>query len=597
MSTRGKKNRAVVEEIQQEEIEETHESEEENLDYYQEKFNEIDSVIGGLREEMVTSRDEFNELKSNMENLNATTTKMYSLMREEFSKLKGDNEERHKNSVITPRKQQRIPRRSLRTKEVSKDGESSESSDSEDNLSNISQRVESNLFIAPSIKKLLPRESTSKRLSLDRLEKRENVVVIENTDYKTIKWKRRTLDALLLFFEEVEQYQLLQNQQIKYLFHLLSKDLQEEVIQKTLMRNLRKYKSRADVFKISAEDLLSVTMDMFAPTDTQHFLSLLKNSVQHYEVVQTTRFFNKVRSDLYGLKSKFVERFEFLKDACLLKNQSKIIPTATFKPNGFLNIWMSLTPEKSRESFKMELETKYDSLDEFLEAYFEVVDRVEELSNSAKAYEIKSGWKNLEATQLKKVMVMNETQENEEEPSSECNALSPAKTSQLCHSMLFYNVCDKIECNYQHSPVLIRSEREKLVHLWKSLENPEKQKEEKSIPEENKRRVFPGFKRDTEVRLLRRDPDDDEDEGDKSFINLIAGLFERNIPEDYWKASHMEAEVSVNGDKFKNIGVALFDSGASNDDYISTKAVKELSHWLFVSLTSRGRSTRLTSLS
>ena len=89
MTTRGKKTKAV-EEIQEEERQ-VKEIEEDGLDYYQEKFDEIDSVVDSLKKELVTSRENFNELKGNVDSLNTTTEKMFSAMMEQFEKLKGEN--------------------------------------------------------------------------------------------------------------------------------------------------------------------------------------------------------------------------------------------------------------------------------------------------------------------------------------------------------------------------------------------------------------------------------------------------------------------------------------------------------------------------
>ena len=50
-----------------------------------------------------------------------------------------------------------------------------------------------------------------------------------------------------------------------------------------------------------------------------------------------------------------------------------IIPPPTFKPGGLLNIWMDLTPEKTREPFRMELRDKFSDVNDFMRKYFEVV--------------------------------------------------------------------------------------------------------------------------------------------------------------------------------------------------------------------------------
>jgi hypothetical protein len=57
---------------------------------------------------------------------------------------------------------------------------------------------------------------------------------------------------------------------------------------------------------------------------------------------------------------------------------------------------------------------------------------------------------------------------------------------------------------------------------------------------------------------------------------MIAGLFEvNNDATSKWKATHMKAKASVDGENFFDVGVALFDTGASDENYISTTVIKE----------------------
>ena len=93
---------------------------------------------------------------------------------------------------------------------------------------------------------------------------------------------------------------------------------------------------------LKKEDLFNVSYHMFAPNDTQHFLHLLKKSCGKHEV----------KTELYSLNVKFMERFNSLKKECKKSGEKGAIPLPSFKPGGFLNLWMELTTEKTRESFK-----------------------------------------------------------------------------------------------------------------------------------------------------------------------------------------------------------------------------------------------------
>jgi hypothetical protein len=109
-----------------------------------------------------------------------------------------------------------------------------------------------------------------------------------------------------------------------------------------------------------------------------------------------------------------------------------------------------------------------------------------------------------------------------------------------------------------------------LVYNWK------KEKEEKTkYPGATKilRRSNPGYQypgeraagsrpKPQDVRLL--------DGMDENFLNLVAALFKTPTDAAAWRAEHRKAGASVDGKSFESIGAALFDSGASSDNYISS---------------------------
>ena len=121
-------------------------------------------------------------------------------------------------------------------------------------------------------------------------------------------------------------------------------------------------------------------------------VTLLKTSCNKYSVTQNTRFYNRVKTDLSNLRVKFVERFEFLKTACELFDVEEYIPVSNFKENGYLQIFMELTPERSRKPFRMELPDRFTDINNFMEKFFAIVDRVSDLSEASRQYESKTGW-------------------------------------------------------------------------------------------------------------------------------------------------------------------------------------------------------------
>jgi hypothetical protein len=88
-----------------------------------------------------------------------------------------------------------------------------------------------------------------------------------------------------------------------------------------------------------------------------------------------------------GLKAKFLERLNFLREACQYWGDAEAVPNTNFKEGGILNLWMELTPEHSRTTFKVELvNKKFKSMEDFMMKYFVVVDKISGLSEKSKAY-------------------------------------------------------------------------------------------------------------------------------------------------------------------------------------------------------------------
>ena len=92
-------------------------------------------------------------------------------------------------------------------------------------------------------------------------------------------------------------------------------------------------------------------------------------------------------------------------------------------------------------------------------------------------------------------------------------------------------------------------------------------------PIEIGKRATPGFQ-EKQFKILTR-PNEDQNEVN-GFLNMVSNLFVSSAKPSTWRATHLEAEVSVDGLTFFPIGVALFDSGASSDDYISLTTVLSL---------------------
>ena len=135
----------------------------------------------------------------------------------------------------------------------------------------------------------------------------------------------------------------------------------------------------------------------------------------------------------------------------------------------------------------------------------------------------------------------------------------------VCHKLLLGNKCDGgTSCKYDHSPARLNSEKERLVVHWRR----EKEGQRQLQPLHNQqaqtqmfKRDQPGFKtpqsKSGDVRIIDREAIVQERE-DQSMIALVSGLFQTGASPDVWRATHRDAQASVDGVHFFDIGVGTF---------------------------------------
>jgi hypothetical protein len=86
-----------------------------------------------------------------------------------------------------------------------------------------------------------------------------------------------------------------------------------------------------DIHKANPKDIYQVAQYLFAPLDLTDFNKSLQESCKEYRVFMRQENFSKTRLDLYYLKGKFKERYEFLLDAAVETNNEKSLPSLSFK--------------------------------------------------------------------------------------------------------------------------------------------------------------------------------------------------------------------------------------------------------------------------
>ena len=133
------------------------------------------------------------------------------------------------------------------------------------------------------------------------------------------------------------------------------------------------------------------------------------------------------------------------------------------------------------------------------------------------------------------------------------------------------NKCADMSCQYNHSPQLMREEREKIRKLWDAPR-----------PFNASTRVRPPPNKPPNdlkaVNLIQQQKDrDSEDDQPEENFNVIEGLMRVYQTNQYWKAANKEAKVRA-ADKdtliLTNV-MTLFDTGASSGNFVSEAFVRK----------------------
>ena len=132
--------------------------------------------------------------------------------------------------------------------------------------------------------------------------------------------------------------------------------------------------------------------------------------------------------------------------------------------------------------------------------------------------------------------------------------------------------CDKKgDCRYDHDPKRIRSEREKINFLWKrELEKEQPPVSTKVVQPKQ----LPG--QQGGVRLLRKE-DESEDSECNELISSTIQMESRILSAiTSYEVTHEVISLDIGGKLFPKAGVALLDTGASHEDFISEEFVNSL---------------------
>ena len=202
-------------------------------------------------------------------------------------------------------------------------------------------------------------------------------LTLESDRHRDIVWKEKTVDGFMVFLSRIFHFTRSYDQKVPNIYTHVSEAIQQDLSGLLYMYKANKFRDLNDVYKANLQDIYQVTQILFAPSDLLHFTKSLAYSCNPYAVYMKFDDFSRARVALYLLRQKFRERYEFLVEGATMMKRKEALPQINFRPGGLLEIWFQLTPEQIRESFEKILQNKkryYDSLQEFLEAYFDLVD-------------------------------------------------------------------------------------------------------------------------------------------------------------------------------------------------------------------------------
>ena len=80
-----------------------------------------------------------------------------------------------------------------------------------------------------------------------------------------------------------------------------------------------------DIYNASLTDIHDVAKILFAPKDMIQFVDCLAESCMSYAVEMKNREYARARTELYSLRQKFEERYEFLADGASTLKRNDIV--------------------------------------------------------------------------------------------------------------------------------------------------------------------------------------------------------------------------------------------------------------------------------
>jgi hypothetical protein len=205
--------------------------------------------------------------------------------------------------------------------------------------------------------------------SVQQVAELQDHVVLQTDSYYNIMLRGLTVDEVLNFYRKVYNYDVQHVVKIPRLFLRMNSEVQATVIHAMMQIYPNQYKSSQRVQDATREELLQAIKWYLCPRDCQDFNEKLIDSCKDYKVQHVDDDFSQTSVKLGKLREKFEERYEFLREACILCKMEEAIPNLKLRDGGLLQIFLELTPEETHERFKTVLTrvSTYTTVDHFYE--------------------------------------------------------------------------------------------------------------------------------------------------------------------------------------------------------------------------------------
>jgi hypothetical protein len=194
------------------------------------------------------------------------------------------NEEEDQRLYKTPKKlspnktKMKSSKKKSKRRSYSNDSSPSSSSSSSTESEDSEDSVNAELYMPRSSRKSHRgrnrEDNLFRRISDGGSQDRSKIIKLQSEKFQEIIWKERSVNGYLRFLEDIEKFQLRNNQQVKYLVPLIEDKLREIVMSEVSMNYGEIFPTRKSIYEMEVSYLTATVQLMIKPSSKSHFLAL-----------------------------------------------------------------------------------------------------------------------------------------------------------------------------------------------------------------------------------------------------------------------------------------------------------------------------------